>query len=63
MHYRPIALHIIIEYYDDIYTNTLLLLKLKIKYNNDMYTLDITQVLHIGFHLSIKQLTQTTTTL
>ncbi len=35
----------------------------KIKYNNDMYTLDITQVLHIGLHLSNKQLTQTTTTL
>ncbi len=29
-----------------------------------MYTLDITQVLHIGLlHLSDKQLTQTTTTL
>ncbi len=45
MHYRPIDLHIVIEY------------------NDDMYTLDITQVLHIGLHLSNKQLTQTTTTL
>ncbi len=35
----------------------------KIKHTNDMYTLDITQVLHIELHLSDKQLTQTTTTL
>ncbi len=42
MHYRPIDLYIVIEYYDDMYTNILLLLKWKIKYNNDMYTLDIT---------------------
>ncbi len=33
------------------------------KYNNDMYTLDITQVIHIALHLSDKQLTHTTTTL
>ncbi len=63
MHYRPIDLYIVIEYYDDMYTNILLLLKWKIKYNNDMYTLDITWVLHIGLHLSDKQLTLTTTTL
>ncbi len=59
MHYIPIDLHIITENYDDMYTNILLLLKWKIKYNNDMYTLEITLVLHIELHLSNKQLTQT----
>ncbi len=63
MHYRPIDLYIIIEYYDDMYTNILLLLKWKIKYNNGMHTLDITWALHIGLYLSNKQLTLTTTTL
>ncbi len=63
MHYRPIDLYIVIEYYDDMYTIILLLLNWKIKYNNDIYKLDITWVLHIGLHLSDKQLTQTTTTL
>ncbi len=58
MHYRPIDLHIARESYDDMNTNIILLLKWKIKYNNDMYTLDITQVLlHIGLHLGNKQLT------
>ncbi len=63
MHYRPIDLYIVIEYYDDMYTIILLLLNWKIKYNNDIYKLDITWVLHIGLHLSDKQLTLTITTL
>ncbi len=63
MYYRSTELHIVIEYYADMNPNILLLLKRKIKYNNDMYTLVITQLLHIGLHLSNKQLTQTTTTL
>ncbi len=47
MYYRLIDLHFVTEYYDAMYTNILLLLKVKIKYNNDMYILDITLVLHM----------------
>ncbi len=63
MHYGPIDLYIVIEYYDGMYTNILLLLKWKIKYNNEMHRLDIRWALHNGLHLSDKQLTQTTTIL
>ncbi len=63
MHYRPIDLHIVIEYYNDMYTKYISFTKMKNKVQQWHVPLDITQVLHILLHLSDKQLTQTTTTL